>query len=409
VTCADALARRLNTAPGAPIAVGFSGGGDSLAALIVTKAWADRARRPVLALCVDHGLQPQSADWTAFAGEAATRLGAGFRALRWTGEKPSHGLPAAARTARHRLVAEAAREAGAKVIVLGHTADDVLEADVMRGWGARMGWLREWSPSPVWPEGRGLFILRPLLGVRRAALRDSLAARGEQWIDDPANTDPRQLRARARSAIDGGGAAGVAADDGGAADLADETVGGPDASLILPRAFLRAAPDGAARRFLAAALSSAGGSAGPPRSDRLAALQARLVDMLPLHATLCGARVVADDQVVTITREPGRGRAVAVELPQHEPIVWDGRFELCAAESGLSVRALGGLAARLPSAERAALRSLPPEARPVLPAIVRPDGGVTSPVLARGPATARALAHDRVRAACGAISKEPAT
>ena len=409
MTCADALARRLNTAPGAPIAVGFSGGGDSLAALIVTKAWADRVGRPVLALCVDHGLQPQSADWTALAGETAARLGAGFQALRWEGEKPSRGLPAAARAARHRLIAEAAREAGARAVVLGHTADDGIEAEVMRGWGARMGWLREWSPSPVWPEGRGLFVLRPLLGVRRAALRDWLAARGGRWIDDPANADPRQLRARARIVIGGGGDTTATPDDDGAADLAHETMGGPDASLILPRAVLRAAPGGAVRRFLAAALSSVGGGAGPPRSERLAALQARLVDTLPVHATLCGARLVADDQTVTITREPGRGRAPAVDLPAHQPIVWDGRFELCAAEPGLSVRTLGGLAARLPTAERAALRCLPPEARPVLPAIVLPDGGVTSPVLAQGPATARALAHDRVRAACGAISKEPAT
>ena len=346
---------------------------------------------------MDHGLQPRSADWTAFAGETAAHLGVGFRALRWTGEKPAQGLPAAAREARHRLIAEAAREAGVRAVVLGHTADDVLEAEAMRGWGVRMGRLREWSPSPVWPEGRGLFILRPLLGVRRAALRDWLAARGQRWIDDPANADPRQLRARARIAIGGGGETWVAADDDGAADLADETAGGLDASLVLPRAALRAARDGAVRRFLAAALSSAGGGAGPPRSERLAALQARLVDTPPVHATLCGARLVADDQTVTITREPGRGRAVAVDLPPGQPIVWDGRFELCAAEPGLNVRALAGLAARLPTAERAALRSLPREARPVLPVILLPDGAVTSPVLAPGPATIRALAHDRVR------------
>ena len=43
----------------------------------------------------------------------------------------------------------------------------------------------------------------PLLGQRRAALRDQLTALDETWIDDPANDDPRYARARARRALGG--------------------------------------------------------------------------------------------------------------------------------------------------------------------------------------------------------------
>ena len=187
-----------------PIAVAVSGGGDSLAALLAAKAWADRHGRRVLALTVDHGLQPQSAAWTRFAaGETAARLGADFRALTWDGPKPCAGLPAAARRARHRLIAEAARRAGARVVVFGHTADDILEAELMKAEGARLGGLREWAPSPVWPQGRGVFLLRPLLELRRAAIRDVLLQAGETWIDDPANEDPRSTRARARLRLGG--------------------------------------------------------------------------------------------------------------------------------------------------------------------------------------------------------------
>jgi tRNA(Ile)-lysidine synthase len=98
-----------------------------------------------------------------------------------------------------------------------------------------------------------------------------------------------------------------------------------------------------------------------------------------------------------------------MDLPMGQPLVWDGRFEVNAAVSGLVVRPLAGLAARLSPQEQAALRRLPRQARPVLPALVLPDGGVTSPVLAPGPASLRPLVQDRLRAACGAISKEPAT
>src|SRR5690606_21939616 len=133
-----------------------------------------RGRR-LLALTVDHRLHPDSGTWAAFAGAAARRLGADWRALVWDGPRPAVGLPATARQARHRLLAEAARAAGARVILLAHTADDRAEAAWMRAAGLRVGDPVPWSPSPVWPEGRGLMLLRPLLNARRAELRTWLA------------------------------------------------------------------------------------------------------------------------------------------------------------------------------------------------------------------------------------------
>ena len=43
--------------------------------------------------------------------------------------------------------------------------------------------LRADPGGPVW--------LRPLLGIRRAALRDVLQARGLDWVEDPSNADDR--------------------------------------------------------------------------------------------------------------------------------------------------------------------------------------------------------------------------
>ena len=53
--------RRLDPGASAPLAVAFSGGGDSLALLLTARAWGEQCGRPLLALHVDHGLQPQSA------------------------------------------------------------------------------------------------------------------------------------------------------------------------------------------------------------------------------------------------------------------------------------------------------------------------------------------------------------
>ena len=191
----DVLDRRLQARHPRPIAVALSGGGDSLALLLATAAWAERAGRELLVLTVDHGLRAESADWTRTCAATAQRLGLAFRALAWTGAKPASGLPAAARLARHRLLADAARQARARVILMGHTASDIREAVAMRAAGSTTPDPREWSPSPVWPQGRGLFLLRPMLGLGRAEIRDWLTARGETWIDDPANADPAYARA----------------------------------------------------------------------------------------------------------------------------------------------------------------------------------------------------------------------
>src|SRR5213079_1546584 len=135
-------------------------------------------------------------------------LGHPFRALGWSGDKPTTGLPAAARAARHALLADAAREAGARAILMGHTADDILEARLMRAEGSTTPDPREWTPSPAWPQGRGVFLLRPLLDLRRADLRRWLSARGETWIDDPANEDASYARPRARQALAAGAVGG---------------------------------------------------------------------------------------------------------------------------------------------------------------------------------------------------------
>jgi tRNA(Ile)-lysidine synthase len=97
-------------------------------------------------------------------------------------------------------------------------------------------------------------------------------------------------------------------------------------------------------------------------------------------------------------------------LPVGQPIVWDGRYELTAAEPGLTVRPLQGLAARLPAAQRQALKGLPAAARPACRRLLAPDGTVSCPILAEPKTTrARCLVMDRFEAATGRVDQEPAT
>jgi tRNA(Ile)-lysidine synthase len=401
------LDRRLDSSLTQPIAVAFSGGGDSLGALIATTAWADGCGRPVIALHVDHQLQAASAAWRDVAAEAARRLGVGFRVLAWTGEKPATGLADAARRARHGLIAEAARGAGASVVVFGHTADDIAESRLMRAEGSSLGPPHEWRPSPVWPQGRGIFCLRPLLGVRREAIREALRADDWRWIDDPANADLNQPRARSRRHLVGAAAPAPLADDAPMASMAELDDWG---TIRLDRARLRQTLEAAGRRLLAAAMLSAGGGERPPRAERVEALFARLAGREDFTATLAGARLTAAAEVL-IARNAGemaRGGLAPVALQPGRATVWDGRFELRADRPGLGVVALKGLQARLSPDIRRRLRAAPAVARQALPLVVDARGSLACPILAgEGGVEVRSLVGARYSAACGAILKEP--
>jgi tRNA(Ile)-lysidine synthase len=393
------LDRRLKHSSDAPLAVALSGGGDSRALTLMAAHWAKAHGRRLIILTVDHGLNPHSNAWTALCGELAARLGAPFLALRWEGEKPSRGVPAAARAARHRLLAQASREAGASVILLGHTASDLGEAAAMRAEGSTTPSPREWAASPAWPEGRGVFLLRPMLGIDRAALRAWLAQRDETWIDDPSNEDLKFARARARAAGQGGvAAAGVLpADLAGLAAAAEVDAAGV---IVLPRLALPG-------RLIATACLCAAGSSQPPRGERLARVAALIASGANGVATLAGARIEVEDGAVRFMRELGRAGIERLELAPGRPEVWDGRFELT-ADRPVTVVPLAGHGARLGEAERRALALVPAKARGALPVML--DGeAARCPVLAPvAGLEARSLARERLLAACGAVESEAA-
>ncbi len=385
----------------APVLVALSGGGDSMALFRLAADWAGARGRRLVAVTVDHGLNPDSPDWSRRCEATARALGLDWIGCRWQGEKPTTGLTAAARTARHGLITEVARDLGARVILTGHTADDVAEGDWMRTrsvdqGGATLGRLREWSPSPAWPEGRDLMLMRPLLGERRTALRDLLQSLGQDWIEDPANLDPRFGRSRARRALDG------------AAPAAPPPVRPqPLATPIRPLPFGVGFETGRILPLaaLGAILVSASGGQTPPRGERLAALARRLASGEDFTATLSGARIEAAGDHVTVGREPGemRRRPVApVSLIPGVAAVWDGRVEASIAEPGWRITGADGLLNRLSDADRAALSILPAWARGAAAVLIR--DGTDAPVLAGRAGQVRFLSPRRLNLALSGFS-----
>jgi tRNA(Ile)-lysidine synthase len=407
------LDARLERGVAAPVAVAFSGGGDSLALLLFAKAWADGASRRLLALTVDHRIQAAGAEWAAWCADRAAALGVEHRVLTWRADKPIASLAVAARQARHRLIAEAARDAGAHIMLFGHTGDDVGEAHAMRLDGLSVPSPREFSPSPVWPEGRDLYILRPLLRVRRAEIRAALSEAGETWIEDPSNADPHQPRARMRALI--AAASGSPRPEPPPEDLAGlfgASSFGPSGDVSIPAPALAEIPADQRRRFLAAAIACVSGGGPPARGPFFHRLAGLAVGEAAFSSTIGGALTLGDGENVRIVREIGDRRsrpAGDMALSAGESGVWDGRFEVIALEKRLTISPLAGKASRLAPAARKALAHLQPAVRRALPTIVDSVGEVACLGLADDPrVTARGLVRARLAGACGLIQTEAA-
>ncbi|GAA5033884.1 tRNA lysidine(34) synthetase TilS [Microbacterium fluvii] len=194
-----AVRTALDTVPtGATVVVALSGGADSLALAAATAFEAPKRGVRAVALTIDHGLQPGSADAAATAADRARALGLGAEVV--AVEVAEEGGPeAAARAARYGALAAAATRLNAHAVLLGHTLDDQAETVLLglaRGSGS--GSLQGMAPTASVHDAT---LLRPLLDVRRATTRAACVAEGLDPWDDPHNVDERFARVRVRERV----------------------------------------------------------------------------------------------------------------------------------------------------------------------------------------------------------------
>jgi len=171
------LALAVGLEPSEPVALGLSGGADSV--LLLHWLHASEPRPPIVAIHVDHGLRgAESAADREFCARLCRDMGVRFRARRVELE-PGSNLEERAREARYAVLAEEAARARVRVLLTGHHADDGLETLLLR-WirGSTLAGL----PGPAERGQRGpLMLLRPLLGMRRAEIRTLLREAGLAW------------------------------------------------------------------------------------------------------------------------------------------------------------------------------------------------------------------------------------
>jgi tRNA(Ile)-lysidine synthase len=181
------------------IVLAVSGGPDSIALMWLAARWRRTlARGPrLIAVTVDHGLRAEAKAEARDVKRLARALDLPHRTMCWTGVKPKTGLPAAARAARYRLLAQAARASGATHILTAHTRDDQAETLLMRLLrGSGIAGLAAMARQS---ERDGVLLARPFLHVSKSQLIATLKKAKLGFADDPTNRDPGFTRPRLRT------------------------------------------------------------------------------------------------------------------------------------------------------------------------------------------------------------------
>jgi tRNA(Ile)-lysidine synthase len=182
---------------GERLAVAVSGGADSVALLRLLLDLQARLGFVLSVAHVNHRLRGRASDADErFVARLAAAYHLEFHLERVDvaaqAKREKANLEDAARRARYAFFSRLIADQRVDRVAVAHTADDQAEtvlAHILRGTGlAGLGGIHSETAH----------VVRPLLRIRRSALRDYLRSRKQKWREDATNRDTTRLRARLR-------------------------------------------------------------------------------------------------------------------------------------------------------------------------------------------------------------------
>lgn len=221
------IAEKKLFADGDRVIIGLSGGADSVCLLLVLKVLQPAYHLTLTAVHVHHGIRGESAERDlCFSKELCeandVEFVAEYRDVPAIAAKKHLTEEEAGRSVRYEIFEQEARKRDASVIAVAHHMDDQAETVLMnllrgsgiRGCGgiqakrllsnghkiqAKSSECNEMKSSVFNDSDREIFIVRPLLGVRRSEIEDWLTAQGQTWCTDETNLTDEYLRSRIRN------------------------------------------------------------------------------------------------------------------------------------------------------------------------------------------------------------------
>ena len=188
---------------GQNIALGVSGGSDSLALAFLAKKFSKKYNYNVIAFTLDHQLRKESSEETKFVKKIMKKQNIEHHSLLWSEKKPKTKIQETARIMRYNLFNDACIKHDCKYVFLGHHANDQVETFIIRLEAKSglegLGCMREFSR--ILTDSGAIELVRPLLSYEKNTLIEICKINKLKWIEDPSNSDLKYLRSKTRKLL----------------------------------------------------------------------------------------------------------------------------------------------------------------------------------------------------------------
>lgn len=208
------------------IALGVSGGPDSMALCVLTAKWKTEGLSGVnktdgfidglVAVVVDHGLRQESRDEAELVCSRVSDIGIRCEIARcdWVNGRPKQGhLQEAARDMRYQMISNVCFRQQIGVLLIAHHADDQAELFILRlsrGSGV-LGLAGTSFASEIFSQdlelgvkhmkNRSILLVRPLLDLWKEDMYKICQWGRQDWVEDPTNLSQLFVRNRIRTSI----------------------------------------------------------------------------------------------------------------------------------------------------------------------------------------------------------------
>ena len=184
------------------VVVGVSGGGDSIALLLlcIAASMQHSSSFSIIVGHIHHGLRNESDDELTHVEDICKQFGVKCVTKKIAVQSKNGSLAAGARDARYEALCAIAIEHHISAIAVAHHADDQLETMLMalcRGGGMR----KLAGMSPTRSLTHEINLLRPLLHIEKKTLLEICKTAKVSWCEDPTNRDCSTPRGRLRADV----------------------------------------------------------------------------------------------------------------------------------------------------------------------------------------------------------------
>ncbi|CAH2052685.1 unnamed protein product [Thlaspi arvense] len=208
------------------IALGVSGGPDSMALCVLTAKWKAEGLSSVnktdgfidglVAVIVDHGLRQESKYEAELVCSRVSEMGIRCEIARcdWVNGKPKQGhLQEAAREMRYQMISNVCFRQQIGVLLIAHHADDQAELFILRlsrGSGvlglagtsfASEIFSRDLELDTKHMKNKSILLVRPLLDLWKEDMYKICQWGRQDWVEDPTNLSQLFVRNRIRTSI----------------------------------------------------------------------------------------------------------------------------------------------------------------------------------------------------------------